>query len=257
MTDRGLAAVTGSSRGLGKAIAFELARLGFDVLLISRPSKELSDTAYDIAAQTGRYVDVAHADLLDEEACVASVRGRTVNVLVNCGIYQGPAMNARVDQLSSEELRRTFQANVLTQVAMIREVLPGMLKRGNGRIFQLVSGSSRVKPIKPVDKGGFQAFGYTGPKSAIAKLVPLLALENAEVTNVRFFNIDPGLVITDKMRAEGTAEKFAKWGAASPEATSRIVGILSTTDDQSLLEQLNGAEFVDSPALSKSLLSKF
>jgi len=248
-----LAAVTGSSRGIGKAIAFSLANAGYDLLLISRKSTALDDTAQEIREKTGRRVEVAYADLLDEGAVVEAVRNKDVAVLVNCGIYQGPGEWVRVDKLAMDELRRLFQGNVLTQVALIKAVLPRMIEKQRGMVFQLVSSSSRVRPTKSVDRGGFQGFGYTSTKAAIAKLIPLLALEYAEYPRLRFFNVDPGLVITDKMRAEKTAARFEKWGASQPEATGAIVAYLASYTDPDLVHKLSGSDFVEAPSLYSDL----
>ena len=255
---KGLAAVTGSSRGIGKAIALDLAENGYDLILISRPSEMLSKTATEIAERTGRKVDIAHADLLDEAACVKAVQHGEVDVLVNCGIYQANSMNERIDSVTSEELRRTFQGNVLTQIALTKAVLPSMLNKKKGRIFQLVSSSSRVQPTRAIDKGGFQAFAYTASKTAIAKMVPLLALEFSEYKNIKFFNIDPGLVITDKMRNEGTASRFEKWGAVTPEHSAKLVTFLCDDTNLEKAQEFNGAEYVDAPkvAMQLNLISK-
>jgi short-subunit dehydrogenase len=252
MSKRKLAAVTGSSRGIGQAIARHLARAGYDLLLISRQSQALIDTADSIRTETGGNVDVAFADLLDEESCIKAVASKDIDVLVNCGIYHGAESEGRIDQVTSAELLRVMQANVLTQVGMAKATLPGLLAKGRGAIVQLVSSSSRMKPTRSVDKGGFQAFGYTASKAAIAKLIPLLAVEYSDFPNIRFFNVDPGLVITDKMRQEGTSSRFQKWGANPPDATGAVVAFLCESE-HSKVKKYHGAEYIDAPALCREL----
>lgn len=255
MKSRGLAAVTGSSRGLGFSIALKLAREGYDLILINRHSERLEQAAAEIRLKTTRTVELAIADLLDEDACLKAVQGKPIDVLVNCGIYQGSGMNSRIDLLTKQQLRDTFQANVLTQVFMVQEVLKYMMKVNKGRIFQLVSGSSRTKPVKAIDKGGFQSFAYSSSKAAIAKMVPLLALElESSITDIKCFNIDPGLVITDKMRSEGTAKRFEKWGTASPDHTAEVVAYLCIQTSP-LVQKLSGEEFVDAPSIYQELFS--
>jgi NAD(P)-dependent dehydrogenase (short-subunit alcohol dehydrogenase family) len=253
MPSRGLAVVTGASRGLGRIIAENLALAGYDLLLLSRPSEALDKAVSDIQKVSRHSVTAVGVDLGDERACLKALEGRAISVLVNCGIYQGPVLNARADKTSLEELHLAFQANVLTQFAMTQLALKSMLEnRTLGRVFQLVSGSSRVKPTRAIDKGGFQAFAYTATKTAISKLVPLLALEHQEDRNLRFFNIDPGLVITDKMRKEGTVSRFEKYGTNSPEATAAIIVELCL--NTALADKYNGEEYVDAPKLYASEL---
>jgi NAD(P)-dependent dehydrogenase (short-subunit alcohol dehydrogenase family) len=251
---RPLAAITGSSRGLGFAIALRLAKDGHDILLINRHSKTLEEAAERIRQEAQVNVEIAPCDLLDENACVQAVRGKPIEAFVNCGIYQGSGMNARVDQTTAKELKDTFQANVLTPVFMIQEILKHMLKVKRGQVFQLVSGSSRTKAVKAIDKGGFQSFSYTSSKAAIAKLIPLLALEYSEIPNIGFFNIDPGLVITDKMREEGTAKKFEKWGVVPPEYTAEVICQLCKPDAE-LSRRYKGAEYVDVPIIYQQVMS--
>lgn len=173
------------------------------------------------------------------------LENQCIDVLVNCAIYQGPGENSRFDQLDLDEYNRLYTGNVLSQVALVKSVLPSMLQRNCGAVFQLVSASSVIPPVRAIDKGGFQAFGYVSTKSAIAKLVPLLHLEHIN-SQVRFFNIDPGLVITDKMHREGTASRFAKYGANSPRAAADAIAMLATaSQNDPVVKQYNGKDFVD------------
>lgn len=245
---RGLAVVTGASRGLGKEIAKALAIEGYDLLLLSRPSTALDEAVAELRKLSKFDVNGIGVDLVDEKSCLDALEGKAISVLVNCGIYQGPVMNARADKVVLNELHEIFQANVITQFAMIQKAVRSMIESNtHGRIFQLVSSSSRLPPTRAIDKGGFQAFAYAATKSAIAKLVPLLALEHSENKNLRFFNIDPGLVITDKMRREGTARRFEKYGTNPPHATAAVIAKLCT--DQAYADRFNGHEYVDAPKL--------
>lgn len=248
-----VAAVTGSSRGIGKAVALKLARTGYKVLLLGRPSPELSQVLREITE--GGDGEIVLMDLLNSQQCATVLSGRQVDVLVNCAIYQGPGENARFDQLELDEYAKLYVGNVLSQAALIQSVLPHMLSSTGCSIFQFVSSSSRTAPTRAVDKGGFQAFGYVSTKSAIAKLVPLLHLEHqSSPSQIRFFNLDPGLVLTDKMVREGTAARFAKYGASTPEHAADAIAFLATaSSDHELVRQSSGAEFVYAPTLLAKL----
>lgn len=249
------AMVTGASRGIGKAIATQLVLDGYHVILMSRPSPDLERTAVELAQLAPGRVSTEEADLLDEEGCVKSIsKHQDLAVLVLCGLYQGPGESQRVDHLSMDEYKRLLQGNVLTQVAMAKAAMPSIQRSPHGALIMLVSQSSRVAPTRPVDKGGFQSFGYTSTKAAVAKLIPILAQECKELhPQVRCFNIDPGLVITDKMRMNGTDKLFKKANPNSPDLTARAISaLLSAPKEQ--IRQFHGAEFVDVTQVADKLL---
>jgi len=90
------------------------------------------------------------------------------------------------------------QCNVLTPLAIIKRILPQMLIRKRGYIFQISSSSINLTPKFSVKEGGWD-FGYSSTKAAISKLLPLLAIEHRKAS-LRFYNIEPGLVETELMK---------------------------------------------------------
>jgi NADP-dependent 3-hydroxy acid dehydrogenase YdfG len=196
---------------------------------------------------------IQYCDVTDITQCINVIKtcekefsGR-IDLLVLNAIYQGPGAHQRIDQLEIKEYMQLFQGNVLGQFAMIREILPIYKKQKSGCIITLVSGSSWTKPTRPVDKGGFMTFGYVSTKTAIAKLIPILAVEmQNDYPNCRFFNIDPGLIITEAMKVRGTAEKFKKWGVNSSAIVGEAVRLLVTApyEDEYVKNQCHGKEFI-------------
>ncbi|MBA2774329.1 MAG: SDR family oxidoreductase [Nocardioidaceae bacterium] len=127
--------VTGASRGIGSALTTEFAAAGASVVLVGRDVAELEAVA-------GRTGGVAwQADLADVEqvhALVARVEAATgpLDVLVNnAGVENAGDF---VEQ-SAAAVEGTYQLNLLTPVALCRQVLPGMLSRGRGHIVNVSS----------------------------------------------------------------------------------------------------------------------
>lgn len=120
---RGVAVVTGASRGLGQAIAASLAARGYEMLALSRASVDLAD-----AASLARWIE-AHREPLAR-----------CDVLVNAAA-SADAMLFR--DMPEERVRAAFETNVFAPMALAQAVLPGMLARGRGAILNVVASGGR------------------------------------------------------------------------------------------------------------------
>ena len=144
LTNR-IALVTGASKGIGAAIAHELAREGADVAICARDPAVLDETARQLAA-LGRQVVAVPADLATGAGVQAVVdatlaRFGRVDILVNnVGGAGGPGgfMNLR-----DEHWQLAWDLNVMAAVRFSRAVLPGMVERRWGRIINIASTSAR------------------------------------------------------------------------------------------------------------------
>lgn len=272
---RGGALVTGASRGLGRAISIALARAGYDVALAARTLQSekghtdnrdpmadpllpgsLEETAALVRA-CGRHAYCIHMDLTDESCAIeAALKADDqlggINVLVNNAIYKGAGSEQLVLELSGTNFGTMMQANVNTQVAIVRVLLPRMLARGHGAIVQMVSSSTDMRPTRPVGKGGWD-FGYAATKAAISKLVPILSVEYPFVkSGIRFFNVEPGLVVTEMMKTKGTAEVYRQFGDVPPEVSGAAIAHLVTAEFGEV-SKYSGAPFVFAPRLVSDL----
>lgn len=139
------ALVTGSTQGIGLAIAGGLAAAGARVVVNGR-SRDRVDAA--VAGIGGDVVGVA-ADVADGvQALVDEVPG--VDILVNnLGIFG--AVPAR--EITDEQWRTYFEVNVLAAARLIRLYLPGMVDRGWGRVLQIASDSAIVTPAEMIHYG--------------------------------------------------------------------------------------------------------
>lgn len=145
------ALVTGSTQGIGYAIAEGLARSGARVAVNGRSAKRVDDAVARLRTDTGAdvvgvAVDVTSADGVDELLATLP----DVDVLVNnLGIFG--AVPAR--EVTDEQWRTYFEVNVLAAVRLIRTYLPGMVQRGWGRAIQIASDSAIVIPEEMIHYG--------------------------------------------------------------------------------------------------------
>jgi NAD(P)-dependent dehydrogenase (short-subunit alcohol dehydrogenase family) len=217
--------VTGGTRGIGKATALALAGSGWDVVVTGRTVREgegrdtsdtgagrplpgsLDATSAAIRALGRRALPLV-ADLHDLES-VQSAADRAVgewggvDLLVNNAVDTGPGSMVRVLDLTVEQLQAKLAANVVSQMALVKELLPGMLARGRGTIVDVSSHVAIADPPGPVGKGGW-GLAYAASKAAFHRFAPLLAIELGD-DGIRAYNIDPGYVETERQRANAEA----------------------------------------------------
>jgi len=134
------AIVTGGSRGLGRAIAEELAREGVDVAICARNGDQLQDAAAQLRSP-GRTVfasvaDVTSPDQVDAFVAAAAEALGGVDILVN---NAGRAHPGDFESLSDEDWRADLDVKLFSMIRMTRRVLPHMRARGGGRIVNISS----------------------------------------------------------------------------------------------------------------------
>jgi NAD(P)-dependent dehydrogenase (short-subunit alcohol dehydrogenase family) len=137
------AVVTGGSRGIGKAIAFELAREGAEVAIVARGAAALEASAARISQQVGRAIKAVPADTGDDAsvkamvAAVLSAFGR-IDILVNCAAQPaGQSKPPTLAQITTEALWADVNVKVMGYIRAAREVAPAMAAQGGGRIINI------------------------------------------------------------------------------------------------------------------------
>ncbi|KOG45997.1 oxidoreductase [Streptomyces virginiae] len=145
------ALVTGSTQGIGAAIAAGLAGAGARVAVNGRGSKSVEAAMARLAAAGGGEFVAAPGDIATDEGAQAVFDAVPhVDILVNnLGIFgSAPAL-----EIDDDEWRRYFETNVLTAVRMTRHYLPGMVERSWGRIQYIASDSAVAVPAEMIHYG--------------------------------------------------------------------------------------------------------
>jgi NAD(P)-dependent dehydrogenase (short-subunit alcohol dehydrogenase family) len=230
MSERRVAFVTGASRGIGRASALELAKHGFDVVVTARtvvegetadgrPLPGSVETTARAVRELGREALPLRLDLLDRESIDAAVATALdqwghVDLLLNNGIYVGPANMQLVLDFDLEEVERMFRANVFHQIHITRLLLPGMLERKRGTVIDMVSGAGMADPPMPAGQGGW-GFAYAATKGAFQRLAGVLAVEHRD-SGVHFYNLEPGFVMTEAMELNDPDGELSKYQTPAP-----------------------------------------
>ena len=214
--------VTGSSRGIGRAIATHLAALGVSVAVhgttatsaqVFGEADSLAAVALSIAAETGSTIVPVHGNLADPAVAADVVRtvrtalGR-IDILVNCaGGDIGAAGTAapmggrpsRNDALliSLEDLQAVLGRNLMTCLFVCREVAPEMITRRSGRIINIGS----LAGMAGVELGAI----YATAKAAVHEYTRCLATQLRE-HNVTVNAIAPGEIVTPRFVASRPIE---------------------------------------------------
>lgn len=145
------AIVTGGSRGIGKAIALELAREGVDVAIVARGQEKLTATARELAAETGQRIvpivtDVTSREQVDRMTAQAAEQLGGLHILVNSGALPGgsPTAVGRIGTVVDEDLLQDFNVKYLGALRCCRAALPHMKAAGWGRIINISGTNART-----------------------------------------------------------------------------------------------------------------
>lgn len=150
--DDKLALVTGSTKGIGLAIATSLAREGARVIVNGRLERSCGEAVEKIRAVVpSAKLETFAGDLADaEEANTLAKRHPNMDILVNnLGIFEPKAF----EQIPDEDWRRFFEVNVLSGVRLSRIYFPGMRQRNWGRIIFISSESALQIPSEMIHYG--------------------------------------------------------------------------------------------------------
>ena len=182
-----VALITGASRGFGRALAADLARDGWDLVIDARnetaldvAARELSATAPEarVTAIAGDIADAAHRERL-----VAASRALGgLDLLVNNASVLGPSPQPTLDAYPLDVLEAVFRVNVVAPLGLVQQALP-LLIESSGTIVDITSDAAVE---------GYEGWGgYGASKAALEQLSNVLAAEQ-EKSGVRVYWFDPG-----------------------------------------------------------------
>jgi NAD(P)-dependent dehydrogenase (short-subunit alcohol dehydrogenase family) len=191
-----VAIVTGSSRGIGRAIAEHLAAQGARVVISSRKQEACDEVAAAINAAHGEGSATAIAASISDKAQLTDLFARTqqmlgpVDILV-CNAATNPHYGS-MDTIEDEQFRKVMDNNILSNHWLIQLALPAMRERKDGAIIVI----SSIGGLR----GSTTIGAYNVSKAADFQLVRNYAVENGQ-HGIRVNAIAPGLVKTDFARA--------------------------------------------------------
>ena len=144
------ALVMGGSRGIGKAIALDLAREGVDVVIASRTMSELEQTAREIEDQTCKRaipmaVDVTSREQVDRVVDEAASQLGGLHILVNSASLPGgsPSAVGPIATLDEDELLSDFDVKYVGALRCARAAIPYLKEQGWGRIINISGTNAR------------------------------------------------------------------------------------------------------------------
>ena len=194
-----VAVVTGGSRGIGKAIAYRLAKEGCDILLVAQTPENLENSSREIS-ETGRRIEICATDLRTLEGCeavesaIASTFGK-VDILINCaGATKGGLFLETPDELWQDGFALKFYGAV-----RVSRLLWPKLKESHGSVVNIIGGFART-PDPDFMIGGAVNAAFANFSKALAGL----GLRDDVNVNA----IHPGITVTDRMQElfEGRAK---------------------------------------------------
>lgn len=198
MSNHRVALVTGGSRGIGKGIAFALARVGYHVAIISRSNNYQLELESDFTKQSLTRPFCVEADVSDYDALISAMNkvykkfGGVDVVCANAGIFP----SAVIESLNSEKMDEIFAVNVKGTIFSVQAALPWLKKSAAGRV---IITSSITGPIT-----GFPGWSHYGAtKAAQLGFMRTAALELAPY-GISVNAILPGNILTEGLVAMGS-----------------------------------------------------
>ncbi|MBN2129209.1 MAG: SDR family oxidoreductase [Sedimentisphaerales bacterium] len=235
--DERVAIVTGSSRGIGRAIALALGAEGATLVLAARSSAKLEETA-DLVRRAGGRAETVVTELTDEDSIrsLVTVAGDTfgrLDILIN---NAGITHSAPLEQTRTEDLDRCWAVNARAPFILCREALPLLKQAAQATIVNI----SSVVGVK----GYPLQSAYTASKHALRGMTISLA-EELRGTNVRVHVICPGGVDTDMV--QHVRPDISKEDLIGPDEIAGLVLYLVTHKGNAVVDELHVRRAVASP----------
>jgi len=224
------ALVTGASRGIGRAVALELARHGACVAVGYAQNEAAAQSVVDEIKKFGTDAIVVQGDVKDLAACASVVEvvlqrlGR-IDILVN---NAGITRDRSLAKMSAEEWDEVIDTNLSSVFRMTSAVLPHMVEAGRGRIINI----SSVIGVH----GNFGQANYAAAKAGIIGFTKSVAIETAK-KGITINAIAPGFIATEMVEAmpedvqARIRDKVPMGRFGRPEEVAEMVAFLAAHGD--------------------------
>ncbi len=235
--------VGGSSKGIGKSVAFELARLGANVTLVGREEPALMQNLIDLSfiSKGEQRHDYLAVDYSNSDKVKSAVErhmkksNKTYHILVNN--TGGPA-SGKITDAAEEEFVKTFEAHLLCNHVLTKLFMEGMKKDSYGRIVNVISTSVK----QPLPNLGVS----NTIRGAVASWAKTMANELGEF-GITVNNVLPGATETDRHHSL-IAAKMEKTGATKEMIEAEMLRIIPMKRFGKPDEVANAVAFLCSPA---------
>lgn len=237
-----VALVCGSTQGIGKAAAIELALLGANIVLLARNEESLKKTLTELDVTQGQSHKYLVADFTDPNSLSKKVNdfiqtNSAINILVNNtgGPPGGPIVDAKV-----EEFQQAFSNHLLCNHILAQACIPGMKQNGYGRIINVISTSVK-QPLK--------GLGVSNTiRAAVGNWSKTLSIELAPF-GVTVNNVLPGA--TNTLRIKTLLEaKSQKTGTTIDDLKKEMISEIPMNRFAEANEIANAIAFLASPGAS-------
>lgn len=192
------AIITGASSGIGRALAFEFARNGYNIFLTARNEKRLSETAAECEKDFNVKAEIFPADLADSSAVeklVETISNRGFDVLVN---NAGFGVKGDFAETGLSEELKMLDVQLAAMLRLTKAALPKMIVQRSGKILNVAS----VYSFAPVPRQSV----YSASKAFILNFSSALNNE-LKNENIQVSVICPGITQTEFRRRAGIADK--------------------------------------------------
>jgi 3-oxoacyl-[acyl-carrier protein] reductase len=233
------AMVCGSTAGIGKAVALQMAACGATVTLVARNAEKLHATLAQLSATHGQKHAMLVADFAQPEQLKAALdahmaTGREYHILLNNtgGPAAGKAIDADLDHFDA-----AFRSHLLCNHILTQALVPGMKKHGYGRIINIISTSVKV-PLA--------GLGVSNTiRGAVASWSKTLATELGPF-GITVNNVLPGATTTDRL-ASIITNKATKLGMAQHDVEHEMLAEIPAGRFATPEEVAAAAVFLASP----------